>query len=213
MKLRIDSIGRIIKGPWESDEEAFVKKHYRFVPDEILAEHLGRGTSGVHSHMKRLRISAYRGFKYDAPVEAKAYFAGLLDGEGCIFRYANRPGCYGVYLANTDRNMVEWIRQNFGGYVVPQRKRVTRWQRIWVWRLTRKAEIAQLLKLVLPYLITKRERAEAAIQDITASFGDMEWILDQGRPIRTDEEAPRIDWSKQPSGHPPLRRPWKKKGD
>ncbi len=35
----------------------------------------------------------------------------------------------------------------------------------------------------------------------------------EGLPIRRDDEAPRIDWSKQPSGSPPLRRPWKREGE
>lgn len=98
-----------------------------------------------------------------------AWAAGILDGEGSIMlnhrkRYARwEDWTLRVTVTNTDPRMLERMREMFGGSIQPLHKATQpHWKPSWAWVVTaRKAEAC--LRLMLPWLVTKRDRAELAI--------------------------------------------------
>jgi len=100
-----------------------------------------------------------------------AYAAGFLDGEGTItanYRVSPKTATpalhYRVMVFNTNREILEWFRDTFGGrtslYGSPRHehhKQVYSW---WV----SSQEAASVLRLLLPYLRIKRRQAELVLQ-------------------------------------------------
>jgi hypothetical protein len=99
----------------------------------------------------------------DWPKEWKlAYCGGYFDGEGCISLGKGHGDKYGhliVRIVSRDMGSLELMSEAIGGCVQPA-KRIWRGRliRYGMWTLYgRKAQSA--LKILLPYLITKKERA------------------------------------------------------
>ena len=96
-----------------------------------------------------------------------AYFAGIIDGEGCLSLTVGKRRANGLsltratqlYVGNTDPRVIQWIQSRFGGSVAlrpsphPERHKP-----LWRW-LCSGANIEPVLRAVLPYLIIKREQA------------------------------------------------------
>jgi hypothetical protein len=101
-----------------------------------------------------------------------AYLAGLLDGEGTISVYCSDCKVKGftysrirmmVKVYNSDLVMLNWIKNKFGGLIYEVGKdRPTNWKRGFAWQIGHK-QAAQILRLCLPFLITKRRQAEIFI--------------------------------------------------
>lgn len=101
------------------------------------------------------------------------YLAGLLDGEGCILIMKTRPEkaarfvspsyVLRVSIAMTHKETIEWIHNTFGGNFGLSRKAKNGWKAVWRWNF-HSQKASDLLKLMLPYLITKRNEAIVAIE-------------------------------------------------
>ncbi len=97
-----------------------------------------------------------------------AYLAGLLDGEGSISLHMQKLDKYELYsfrvlITSTNRPVVDWLAEYFGGSIRMQPRRNDGYKDIYRWCL-RTCEAAQLLPLLLPYLIIKKEHALLGIQ-------------------------------------------------
>lgn len=111
--------------------------------------------------------------------EELAYLAGLLDGEGCIhicdkmvrprksrgvrksWRPFNRNINYScaVSIANTNTEVLYWIKERFGGSVFSRNKpEKIYWDTKKSWHMSMK-NMAELLQKLLPYLIIKKKQA------------------------------------------------------
>lgn len=89
-----------------------------------------------------------------------AYFAGIIDGEGCISLTPNKRGVWNavVIVASTFRSMLEWIEENYGGGIHFHKRGGNR-KHLWDWRVSSKEDISNIIDKVLPFLIIKREQA------------------------------------------------------
>jgi len=97
-----------------------------------------------------------------------AYLAGLLDADGWLSILKNRtrkatfsPSYYpSVGIANTKREMIDWLVEHFGGHV--RERQPNEWtigtKTRYEWRL-RTSEIRALLPVVLPHLVIKQPLA------------------------------------------------------
>lgn len=104
-------------------------------------------------------------------VEVLAYIAGMLDGEGCISikRQCYAHSYYGPYfsltvrIANTNPFVIEFIQEHIGGslyfYENHTKQHKTMYEVSWC---SLKAQ--EVLKLLLPFLIVKKEPAELGIE-------------------------------------------------
>jgi len=95
-----------------------------------------------------------------------AYFAGLLDGEGCVRvgRFKNSSGAlrYRAYMviAMTDVAPINWLAENVGGRKYVDRKvRPNNSKLCFVWQCNAQ-EGCVLLKRAIQYLLVKQPQAE-----------------------------------------------------
>ena len=105
------------------------------------------------------------------------YLAGLIDGEGCISAYHEKSGYVRIRIAvvNTDRKMIQWIDDNFGGkgrYMHQRRFRQVKWKDCyqWIWNVSRKDK--EIIESLIPILITKRKEMEIALEYVL-SLGNL----------------------------------------
>lgn len=93
----------------------------------------------------------------------KAWLAGIIDGEGCIWtRFPKRKNVH-VEVKMCHKATVERIQQLYPGRFVKGRLSGMSLKPQWLWSLDTNGA-RELLTLVLPYMVTKREQAEIAIQ-------------------------------------------------
>lgn len=112
---------------------------------------------------------------FDLPAEPcplsepeRAYLAGIIDGEGCIFA-AIRPDSIqlGLTIANTDRRLMDWLEARFPD--VPRARphlskmRSKREKPVWYWSPTNR-KMRPVLRAAWPYLVLKRGQADIAWQ-------------------------------------------------
>ena len=118
--------------------------------------------------------------------EKLCYLAGLVDGEGTIGIYMTKPGgrkkAYPrltLIVCNTDRAMIDWIKENFGGHVYCHKQRAgnlktsqpdEHYKPLWRWTLEWRNAM-DLIERLLPYLITKQQRA----REVLAEIGAYKW--------------------------------------
>lgn len=112
-----------------------------------------------------------------------AYAAGVFDGEGSVGLYATSNGkSEKVYWAvklsvvGTHRPMIEALSEHFGvGSFTTQKRQTVRrtpsrdyeadmCKQGWRWSVQSKRDVAAVLREILPYLIEKREQAEAVLR-------------------------------------------------
>ena len=101
----------------------------------------------------------------------KAYIAGLIDGEGCIFlgrRFDKRNGRNRMYykleviLVMSNPNAIIFVKERYGGALDKQKNGVNK---SLYWRLNiASIKALNLLKDILPYLRIKKASAMYAIQ-------------------------------------------------
>jgi hypothetical protein len=102
-----------------------------------------------------------------------AYFAGIIDGEGCVSirkaecnRFEKSPRYSArITVGNTSRDLIEQLFLTFGG-AVTYRFGTTKKRPCWLWSLqSRKAR--EVIRAVRPYLVVKQHQA-----DLLAEFVD-----------------------------------------
>lgn len=97
-----------------------------------------------------------------------SYAAGIIDGEGCIgiHKHGKHKGgtvIYGVrvIVGNTDRRLVEFLKDNFGGSF-SKRKVVGNRKKAYAWELSSNLA-ANFLRIIYPYLLLKQKQAKICI--------------------------------------------------
>jgi intein/homing endonuclease len=140
--------------------------------------------------------------------EEIAYLAGLIDGEGCIAiqkqQLKNNKVGYGVNvkITNTDSNMIEAIQDIYLKLGVnplirergnPDQDNWKAWFEVY---LTKQAHIKIVLEAILPYLRTKKARAQMMLRyinkeiDREVGFQFMKQSNSKGKPSETTRETP-----------------------
>lgn len=90
-----------------------------------------------------------------------AYLAGIIDGEGNL--YVSPKGAVALRVTSGDTEVVRWLEATFPGKAHPHKnsKYNPNARDIERWEVTDSASISSILAGVLPYLLAKKERAEA----------------------------------------------------
>jgi hypothetical protein len=104
-------------------------------------------------------------------VEVLAYTAGLIDGEGYVginyvkakLPHLKRKYIGAVAMGSTDKELIYWMQEEWGGYVFPKTKTRPEYRPVWGWQANNKIAYA-LLVAILPYLRTKKKQAELWIE-------------------------------------------------
>lgn len=90
-----------------------------------------------------------------------AYAAGIVDGEGSVSFIRSRPNRFPspqVSVCSTDRELVEWFKERFGGTIVLKRKRMSHHADAYDWKLIDRNAL-RFLALIRPYLRIQRKIA------------------------------------------------------
>ena len=103
--------------------------------------------------------------------EEAAWLAGFIDGEGTISSYmAGKNRAYKTWVIsvpNTHRGSLDRCQEITGvGSVVMKKEAHGNRRTQYQWRVNPKQDVASILDQILPYLIVKREQAEACLADI-----------------------------------------------
>ncbi len=92
-----------------------------------------------------------------------SYMAGIIDGEGYITAiYTPKTRRFNPYVGvtSTDRILVDWIKNRFGGYVYERQtpKEHPHYKKKYEW-VARQSDIDTILPEIIPYLVIKKDRA------------------------------------------------------
>lgn len=95
-----------------------------------------------------------------------SYFAGLVDGEGCIRLHPSNKGKYRKYyprlqVSNTYKPLLDMLVSQYGGAIHGPKRSPIRdcpTKDCWDWRITGD-KARQLLNDLLPFLIIKKQKA------------------------------------------------------
>lgn len=118
--------------------------------------------------------------------EKLAYIAGIIDGEGSIMISRDRSKSFmaqrlargstdphyhaGIRVGMLDRRPLDLIVEVTGIGKIVEEKPYHHKRPMFRWALRKKTEVIQFLRLIMPYLIVKKEQAQLAIK-----FMD-EWV-------------------------------------
>ena len=115
-----------------------------------------------------------------------AYLAGIVDGEGSISILPNqwrrkvlgRNPCYSeqVAVGNTNLEVLQLLKETFGGYIGIQKPRSEHRRQFYLWSVGDKGAI-KVLDALIPYLRIKKRQAEFCLQ--------LRAIKNRGRNVNT----------------------------
>ena len=159
--------------------EKLIKMAKRGVKSKVIAEKLGISKTTVFMYLSRYNISLNATGMRDKPLvkipkeEWKiAYLAGIVDGEGTI-DIREKKGVYNIRIHNTSRELIEWLKNEFGGLVTgdhDKRNRRFGYKKSYIWISSRAIDTFNLLKALYPFLIVKKERAKKGLEILSRKF-------------------------------------------
>lgn len=103
-----------------------------------------------------------------------AFLAGIIEGEGCIYigSHSSNKATGARYftttmqVVNTDKRLIDWLHQTFGGlqapYTAAQTPKIKR-KDPYVWKVTG-VELTNLCYKILPYMVAKTDQIEVMIE-------------------------------------------------
>jgi hypothetical protein len=101
----------------------------------------------------------------DITPEQLAYFAGILDGEGCVSIIESKQRLYPVIsIVNTNKDLIQWLYNNVDNSKITERKATKNKEKIYRWQVSRLGAVSGILIRVLPYLIVKELQAKVVIR-------------------------------------------------
>jgi hypothetical protein len=99
----------------------------------------------------------------------RAYLAGIVDGEGSIMVQRSMSRSSGnhyfpvIKVANTDRNLIDWLKSNVNDKTAGYRSRLHEGCKdVYHWIIASNEAIA-LLKTIRPYLVVKGQQADVVL--------------------------------------------------
>ncbi len=102
-----------------------------------------------------------------------SYFAGILDGEGCVrigwsvYTKRGRMRRGFLQVGNTSKEMVDWLKDNIGGNWSIDTSAAHRLHKtVYAWSMNCRAA-AEVLKKALPFLVVKKAQAMVLIEFAT----------------------------------------------
>lgn len=91
-----------------------------------------------------------------------AYIAGFFDGEGSVI-IGKRMGRHNMQFANTNRRVLEWIKERVGGRIYTHGKLTPNGKERLTLTVHRKNDLIYLLQRINKYLIIKKKDAETLL--------------------------------------------------
>jgi len=152
---------------WQQEERDYLLRNYGKLPASEIAIKLNRTTNGVFHKASRSGLKAISGWEnindYSQLSDLqKGWIAGILDGEGWI-GCDKRSRRITIQVTNTSTEMIdELYRLCGGGRYTPKPPKNEKHKQQYVWALSRRENVLNLLTSVYPFLTSKREAAKRA---------------------------------------------------
>lgn len=133
--------------------------------------------------------------------DKQAYLAGLIDGEGSVAivrieHPTKRKKTQRVEhkarlsIINTDKKMIDWCVENFGGFLHKRKIANPRWKPCYSWNRSINKNDREWLISLSKYLITKKDRVQMLIDFIdligTPRFETPPEIIEQRENLRKE---------------------------
>lgn len=138
-----------------------------------ISQHYGCNDETIRNRLSDFGIKRRRdGPRYVRTVKnlsmtQRAYLAGIVDGEGTITLAKSTRSVGGITpllsVANTDMKLINWLSNNIGGKVSVKAKPNERCKTGYRWYTCSVRDVLELIKMVYPYLIIKKDNAEEVL--------------------------------------------------
>ena len=151
---------------WGNGELDFLRENYGKLTASQIAKSLNRSRLSVYKKAEREQLlnsrwESIKEFNHLSDAQ-KGWIAGILDGEGWI-GCDKRSQRITIQVNNTCRKMVDALHCMCGGSCyTPRPPKNEKHKQSYVWALSRRENVLNLLTTVYPFLITKRGAAERA---------------------------------------------------
>jgi hypothetical protein len=137
-----------------------------------------------------------------------AYAAGFVDGEGCIavvrsFVPSRNRYYYGVHVvvANRDRDVLEWLKSLWGGWVVAFSKGQEHARQAWHWRAPTGISAKPFLLGIQPWLRIKPAQCTNALAMIDLMARSRKTLGPCKMPSEWIEEQENLYWIQRKLNH------------
>lgn len=126
-----------------------------------------------------------------------AWAAGLFDGEGCISLPSGKARVV-VSIQMTDFDLLERMRDGFGGKIYSVAKRKDHWKESWKWQISTTKDSVEFLDRIYPWLgVRRKARVEEARRIARKNRAARSWevrmkILTLGKADFTQREISEI---------------------
>jgi len=172
---------------WATDEDDLLRAMYGKIRPGEISRKIGRTRPSVHHRAERLGLKSVIGSpeflrRQSLPRTARpfpglsnaldiGYVAGIVDGEGSILG----PPKFTIQVSMTTKEVIDHLYNLCGGSVTgPSEQRSGRSEVCkpqYHWTISSAENVYQILKILLPYLIVKKDKAESVV-----SFLEREWF-------------------------------------
>lgn len=164
---------------WTDKEIEGLKRAYKFYPYRIPEYIKKRHSMGsIYDKVHRLKLS--NGLRHPgidishlSDIE-KGYIAGFMDGEGSIIFYKDRKILNpALQFPNTHKGAVEWLQKKLttGSLAITVReKNNPKWKTLYQLHIHGAKQVYDILVVIEPYLIIKREKAQEAIRMLKEKY-------------------------------------------
>lgn len=99
----------------------------------------------------------------------KGYFAGLLDGEGCVGYYTRFTKgipyhSASLHICMTDPRPAQWLMEKVGYGKISFSLKGGNRKSVYSWQLCNRSQIQEVLRMLRPFLLVKGDQVDALIR-------------------------------------------------
>lgn len=172
---------------WVDGEDSYIRQTYGKLRPSVIATHLNCTRPALYHRVERLGLKTnmasgeylrrqslprtakpFSGISNDIE---KGYVAGVIDGEGSVVK----PPRVIIEVNSTTKPLVRRLQQICGGnitgpYLYRSGFAREKCQPQYKWTMSSMANVLDLLKTILPYLVIKKRDAERGIRYLEGRF-------------------------------------------
>jgi hypothetical protein len=160
----------------DTEALSYAYKQYPYqIPQWLIDKH---GSHGCHSKSSRLGFAKnvrHPGIDMSHLSESdKGYIAGFIDGEGSIIFYKDRKILNpAILVANTDKPVLDYLKSKLtiGSLAITRRTHKNpKWKDLYQLHIHGAKPVYDILIVIEPYLIIKKEKALTAIRILKEKY-------------------------------------------
>jgi hypothetical protein len=170
----------------EAEKETILKwyRNKELTCPELIGQALGKHHQTIRFFLRSqgIRLPRYKPNLRRPTVKTldkvkASYLAGIIDGEGS-FGLNKGGGSWmstrvQLVVGSKDKRLIDWLLQNVGGRSYIRRNSGLKRGILHIWMLTKVLDVLKVLKMIHPYLVIKKEKAEEVIAFCEKRMADL----------------------------------------